>query len=260
MKPLTIGLIAAMPEEIKPLLKLIGPYQKERTGSFNLYRFSVGTVEACLIESGLGPAKAEFAVQMLLTVANPSVIINFGFAGAITSGPAVGDLIMANRIFRQNSVLSEQFGLDNDLADRLAMVLSKECGAEPFQVHRGACISSGVIEDKGQLAGILPESITNPVLDMETAAVFQAAAKAGIPVISLRGISDDAEENLGFSLEEFTDEELNIKVGWVLLTVLRKPWLIPQLVRLAGNSRRAGRNLAIGIKIVLRSLSQTGAV
>lgn len=248
-----------MPEEIEPLLGLLGSYRKEKAGPLNLYRFSLAAGEVYLIESGLGPAKAEFAVQMLLTVASPAVIINFGFAGAITAGLAVGDLIVANRIFscRGNS-LSEQFNLDYDLADRLALVLAKGCAAEPFQVYRGTCITSGVIEAKGLLAEVLPEGLTNPVLDMETAAIAQAAARAGIPIISLRGISDDAEENLGFSMEEFTDRELNIRIGRILLTVLRKPWIIPQLVRLAGNSRRAGRNLALGIKIVLRSLVEGG--
>ena len=86
---------------------------------------------------------------------------------------------------------------------------------------------------------------------METWAIAQIAAREEIPLLAIRAISDAAEEELGFSISEFTDNEMNIRICKILGTIARKPWIIPQLIRLAGNSRIAGRNLAVVIKELL---------
>lgn len=256
MNHFTIGLIAAMPEEIKPLLRQVGPYRRERAGSFNIYRFSLANGEVCLIESGMGAAKGAAAARALIDTACPSVIINFGFAGAVTAGPSVGDLIVANRLFfHQHRSFSEQYDLDQDLSELMEMALAKGCWKKPFQVYRGTFITAGEIVKKGELAGILPQGVANPVLDMETAAVAQVAAGLKIPIVAVRAISDAADEELGFSLEELTDNELNVRIGMVLWTVARKPWIIPQLLRLARNAKRAGDNLAYGVRVVLQTVA-----
>jgi adenosylhomocysteine nucleosidase len=252
----TIGLIAAMPEEIKPLLARVGPYRKESIASFNLFRFTVAGQRVCLIESGMGTAKGAAAAQALIDAVNPTVIVNFGFAGAVTPGPAVGDLVTAERLFFQRDLsLTEEYGLDRDLTELTATTLAKECGGKPFQVYRGACITAGRIVAKAKLAGALPPGVVNPLLEMETAAVARVAARSKVPLIAVRAVSDGADEELGFSLEELTDAELNVRIARVLLTVVRKPRIIPQLLRLAKNAGRAGKNLADGLLPVLQALA-----
>jgi len=54
MEQRTIGLVAAMPEEIKPLLKLVGAYDKSAVSGFNLYHFDIDGKSCRLIESGMG--------------------------------------------------------------------------------------------------------------------------------------------------------------------------------------------------------------
>jgi len=89
---------------------------------------------------------------------------------------------------------------------------------------------------------------------METAAVAQVAAEGNVPLLALRAVSDGAGEELGFTIEEFTDREMNVRVGKVLLTVARKPWIVPQLLRLARNASIAGENLATAILVLLENL------
>ena len=257
MDHFTIGLIAAMPEDVRPLLKRVGTYRKEKVGPFRLYRFTITGGEACLVESGMGATKGAAAARALIDAARPSVMLNFGFAGAVTAGPSVGDLMVANRLFlHRHRSFSELYNLDQDLAESMEMALAKGCWGKPFQVYRGAFITAGEIVAKGALAGILPQGVANPMLEMETAAIAQVAAAAKIPFIAVRAISDAADEELGFSLDELTDSELNVRIGRVLWTVARKPWIVPQLVRLARNSRLAGENLADGIGVVLRAIAE----
>jgi adenosylhomocysteine nucleosidase len=86
--------------------------------------------------------------------------------------------------------------------------------------------------------------------------VAKAAAKEGVPFLALRVVSDDAGEELGFSISELTDARMKVRIGKVLLTVARRPWIIPQMLKLARNSRKAGANLALAIAVMLEDTDE----
>jgi len=250
----TIGLIAAMQEEIKPLLARVGTYTRERAGDFTLYRFRAGTRDACLVESGLGPEKAARATATLISTAAPGLIINFGLAGAITPGLGIGDVVIAQRLlFARERLFSEQQGLSPELAVTALDLLQRNQEA-PFLICQGTCVTSGAILAKRETARLLPAGVVNPVLEMETAAVAKIAAREGVPLLAVRAISDDATEELEFNITDFTDRNMNIRVHRVLWSLTRRPWLVPQIVRLARNSKRAGENLARVVEILLAEL------
>jgi adenosylhomocysteine nucleosidase len=256
MKRLTIGLVAAIPEESRHLLAMAGSVTKEYRDIFVLYRFKVRLTDICLITSGIGPARGADAVRVLISWVRPELIINIGFAGGITNSVAVGDLILANRLFSYDGqLLQEKHSLDRSLSDLIETALVAACQGEQFQVLRGGFITCDKILPKRQLTGLLPRAVMNPVLDMESAAEAEAAHEAGVSFLGLRAISDDAGEDLGFSITEFTDSSMNVKVSRVLLTLIRKPRLLPQLIRLAKNSASAGNNLATGIMRLLECLA-----
>ena len=255
MEEQTIGLIAAMPEEIKPLLSRVGPVERDKVAGFNLYRFSIGRRKVCLIESGMGLTRGASATHTLIAKANPDIILNFGFAGAVTAGAEVGDLVVATRILlHRDRLFSEQSGIPAELAERLVEALGKGCRDKTLRIHRGTCVTASQIRKKSEVAKLLPAGTACPVLDMETAAVARVAAKEKVPFLAVRAISDGADEELGFTIEEFTDREMNIRPWKVVLTMARKPWIIPQLVRLAQNAKRAGKNLACAVTALIETL------
>ena len=247
----SIGVVAAMPQEIAPLLRRIAGYRKERAAGCNLYRFEVGGVPVALIESGMGPRHAARATAALIERAAPSLLLNFGFAGGVLPGTRVGDLVLAQRVLLlEEGHLSEAALPDPQLRLRVAGALASAA----LTLHQGTFVTAAVITQKTALAGLLDPGTGHPVLEMETAALLRVAGDAGIPVVALRGVSDAAEEELGFSLEEFCDAELRIRMARVLRTVALKPRIIPQLIRLSGNTKRAGKNLALGVELALRAL------
>ena len=250
-----IGLIAAMPEEIKPLLRRIGAYAGEECDGFEAWRFNLGRCEILLVRSGMGPERAAAATRALIAAARPELIINFGFAGAVTGGTGLGDIVVADRILLyRERLFPEQPGRLAEKAEEVAGLLNRRLGGKEMQIRRGTFVTATGIKNKREMAEQLPAWATNPVLEMETAAVAQAAYEGNVPLIAIRALSDGAEEELEFAIEEFTDRELNISVGKVLLTVAKKPWIVPQLLRLAKNSRTAGENLAEVLKVLLEEL------
>ena len=251
----TIGMVAAMQEEIQPLLRRAGKCRREKISGFSLYRFTVGTWDAVLVVSGIGTVRAARATAILIDSAAPAIILNFGFGGAALPGPAVGDIVVADRLlFFKERLFTAQPGLSQDLPAELASQLEESCSGRNFRIHRGTFVTTGEIIDKGCLAGLMPNMTINPVLEMETAAVARVSGKANIPLIAVRAISDGPDEELGFSIEEFTDREMNILPWKVLRTMARKPRIIPQLFRLARNSKLAGENLAVAVTALLANL------
>lgn len=243
MNSSTLGLVAAMPEEINPLLQLIGAHIKEKRGNFDCYRFDRHGKNITLIRSGMGVSRAAAATKVLVETAQPSLIVNFGFAGAVTAGPKVGDIMLAEQILRYDG---QSF---STTASTVALeAYLKDSG---LRFHNSTFVTTLQITEKSTLAMMLPEGCLYPSVEMESAAVAEVAAEAGIPFAAIRAISDAADEELGFSLDEFTDHDLNIRISRVLKTVAKNPWIIPQLLRLARNSRIAGKNLARGLEALV---------
>ncbi|WP_306534905.1 phosphorylase [Geobacter sp.] len=249
----TIGLMAAMPDEIRPLLRLAGPAARERSGTFPLWRLRIGNTDVCLVESGMGIARAAAAADALVAEATPTVILSFGFGGAVLPGLSIGGLVVgAKSWFAGTEGFSPRLGIDQELARKITAELNDTVGG----ASGGEIITSSQILRKSNLAHSLPAGMTLPVLDMETAAVAEVAHRHGIALVALRAISDDAAEELAFSLDEFTDQEMTIRPLKVFATIVRKPWIIPQLVRLARNSRLAGKRLAQGVLATVEFLSR----
>ena len=245
MKESTIALIAAMPEETRPLLRRVRAYDRDELAGFPLYRFVIADRQCCLIESGMGPTRAARAATALLGATHPVLLINFGFGGAVRPGPEIGDVVVAQQLYScHGQLVTEEAGLALPPGDILASGLEQGRSREEYAVLRGTFVTVAGILAKAAASELLPAGATHPVLEMETAAVARSAAQAGVPFVALRAISDDAGEELGFAITDFTDAEMNVKISRVLATVAKNPRIIPQLLRLARNTSVAGRNLA----------------
>ncbi len=252
---MNIGLIAAMPEECAPLLRRVRPYRKAGIGRFPGWRFTVGCHEIRLIRSGMGISHAAEATAALIAAHRPALLVSFGFGGAVKQGLATGDVVLATRLFRcEAGNLTHLDDPDRELTDQAREALANHGASLTFQLRRGEFITTDRIENKRELSALLDPDMENPLLEMETAAVAQVAAAAQIPLIAVRAVSDSAAEELDFTIAEFTDGTMNISIPRVLMTLARKPRILPQLLRLSRNSRMAGENLAAGIVSMLGAL------
>lgn len=252
---MNIGLIAAMPEECAPVLRLVRPYRKAGIGRFPGWRFTVGCHEIRLIRSGMGVSHAAEATAALIAAHRPALLVSFGFGGAVNQGLATGDVVLATKLFRcEAGTFTRLPDPDRELTEQAREALANHGGPLTFKPHRGEFITTDRIENKRELSALLGPNRENPLLEMETAAVAQVAATAQIPLIAVRAVSDSAAEELDFTFAEFTGGAMNVSIPRVLMTLARKPRILPQLLRLSTNSRMAGKNLAAGIVSLLGAL------
>ena len=124
-----------------------------------------------LIQSGIGPDKAQKSAQQLLAGASWDVMISTGFAGALDTGP-IGTVLIGEEVFREPCTTSHI----------------------PLTPQRIVCHPDWVLSavDKYKL-----KASTGAVgVDMESAAIGEVAQGHGLSFLIVRAISDGVNEDL----------------------------------------------------------------
>jgi adenosylhomocysteine nucleosidase len=247
-----IGIITAMPEEFRAVAESLGTAAGTPPGKFRIGRFSSAGHEFLLVESGMGFDNAARAAEMLVRKECPDLLITAGFCGGIAPELLAGDVVIAKKIiiagesgFEEIPVLLSSIG-QTFIARQMAAVK---------RVVGGTFVSTPAIKSKKHLGRMLPDQYLNPVVEMESGAIAIVAAENNIPLLAIRAVSDTADEELGFSLEDFCAHDMRrILLHKVLLTVLQKPRIIPQLVRLSRSSRKAAKSLTAAFSSLFPAL------
>lgn len=207
------GIIAAMEEELKTLLLALENKKEVVVLGKNYYEGRIGQHEVVLVQSGIGKVLSAMSVAILSETFEVDAIINTGSAGAVSEGLAIGDVVIADRLvyhdvdvtafgyaYGQMAGQELYFLADSDLIAKLQAVLAQE-GQES---HRGL-IATGdsFIADPDRVAAIkhhFPEVLA---VEMEGAAIAQAAQAAGKPFLVIRAMSDTAQGDANISFEAF---------------------------------------------------------
>jgi adenosylhomocysteine nucleosidase len=246
-----IGIITAMPEETQAAVHALGGAHKILIGRLAVQQGSLAGHEIVIIEAGMGFDNAATAAGKLINSTRPDLIISAGFCGGISADLRVGDVVVARAlaIVSENEV--EAIPVAIPAASRNFAVRQS---AEGQRVFAGLFASSAKIMSKNRLSALLPPDAPYPVVEMESAAIAIIAVENAIPFCAIRVVSDPFDEELGFSLDELCDGKMRIRIHRVLLTIARKPRIIPQLIRLAGNSRVAAAALTQAMERFLASV------
>jgi adenosylhomocysteine nucleosidase len=246
----TIGLIAAMAEEIRPLLRRAGKWERVGCGAFRCYRFQISAMDCLLVESGIGPTRAAAAARALLSLVTPRLLVSFGIAGAVEADLRIGDVIIAGK-----ACLLEDGSPEHPLPLAPLPEAAQTAAGRALEPSGAHLYPGTTITTRGSqvvLGG--PGKLVHPVLEMETAAIARIAADRGIPLLALRSISDNPGEPIPINLEGWYDEEYHLVIPKVIRVILGNPRLLPQLLKLYQNSRKAEQNLAVALMAVLDHL------
>jgi adenosylhomocysteine nucleosidase len=249
----TIGIIAAMSLERDACLGLVAEPERSLLGKTRLYRFQLLDRECWLVTSGMGFKRAAQATRALLSVTSPQLLVSLGVAGAVNADLEIGDVVAS-----RNSFLLEKGVPDQIQPLALLSDAAWQASAKTLEARRARLVLGTVLTTRGsQYVQRQPGEMTNPVLEMETAGIAQVAAQHGIPLLSLRAISDGPGAPIPFNLEIMMDEEFNMRVGRMFTTILNHPRMLPKLLRMGRNARMAAENAAIAL---IAALGQPGSV
>lgn len=211
-----IGIIAAMPEELKLLVEHLEMAEKHQRLGHVYYTGRIGHHEVVLVESGIGKVMSAMSVAVLANDFEVTAVINTGSAGAVASGLEIGDVVVADRLV-YHDVDVTAFGYDYGqmarqplyyeasryLVEEMKAVLEKN-----QQVGQVGLIATGdsfiAGQDKiDQIKQHFPDVLA---VEMEGAAIAQAAHSLGLPFMVIRAMSDTASHDANITFDEFIIE------------------------------------------------------
>ncbi|WP_165736652.1 5'-methylthioadenosine/adenosylhomocysteine nucleosidase [Streptococcus agalactiae] len=211
-----IGIIAAMEEELKLLVENLEDKSQETVLSNVYYSGRYGEHELVLVQSGVGKVMSAISVAILVESFKVDAIINTGSAGAVATGLNVGDVVVADTLvyhdvdltafgydYGQMSMQPLYFHSDKTFVSTFEAVLSKE-----EMISKVGLIATGDSFIAGQekidvIKGHFPQVLA---VEMEGAAIAQAAQATGKPFVVVRAMSDTAAHDANITFDEFIIE------------------------------------------------------
>ncbi|MCC9693900.1 5'-methylthioadenosine/adenosylhomocysteine nucleosidase [Streptococcus agalactiae] len=211
-----IGIIAAMEEELKLLVENLEDKSQETVLSNVYYSGRYGEHELVLVQSGVGKVMSAMSVAILVESFKVDTIINTGSAGAVATGLNVGDVVVADTLvyhdvdltafgydYGQMSMQPLYFHSDKTFVSTFEAVLSKE-----EMTSKVGLIATGDSFIAGQekidvIKGHFPQVLA---VEMEGAAIAQAAQATGKPFVVVRAMSDTAAHDANITFDEFIIE------------------------------------------------------
>ena len=217
------AIIAAMEREVASLVR----NWKAREIVYDGLRYrAYENGDTILVRGGIGMLAARRAAEAVIHDAHPARLLSVGFAGALHSKMKVGDVI------EPNVVVNAADGSRTGMRSGQGMLVSYSAAADR--------------EQKARLA----QAYAADAVDMEAAAVAQAAQAHGIAFAALKAISDSADFAMPPTEKCISSEGEFHSAAFALHVVLR-PWLWRSTITLSRNSAQASRTLCAAIESYL---------
>ncbi len=236
---------AALREELAPLLSLLAAKKIYRYQNYRYYKSTVSGKNIIVVRSGMGCRNALQALGFLLRLGRPELVINLGFAGALS--PSLDSCDVLRIIEAVVWPSCEAINLENDnliypWIHEIAHLRSAVSITVPRMLSKRKMSALSLVRNK------------TAVVDLESYYYAEVCKRADIPLIVLRGITDQLDYVLPFDLEEISDGNGNVKPGKALSKAIREPLLVPHFWNLWRVSSETAKHLAKYSVAVIESL------
>jgi adenosylhomocysteine nucleosidase len=229
----------AVDAEFAPWRKLRS-FQKQRGTKNNSalrrapsFMATIGDNRVGVLLTGIGKVACQAALAQYAFPqdANPHMVISSGLAGALSGRLKAGDLVAPRKVRTLNNDANAD--ADPALWNRLIQM-----GASPVDdlitVDRVVQTAS----EKTRLA------FFGEVVDMESAIIMSSFASASVPVVTVRAISDAADEDLPIDFDRCLTPQGAVRPMSLVNAIVRRPGNLPNLVRFGRQSNMAAQKLA----------------
>jgi adenosylhomocysteine nucleosidase len=233
-----IGIIAALPGELKPLVR---GWERQRTGvkGMAVWTIARGGDELIAVCGGVGADAAMRSFSAAEFMGALDLVLSVGWAGALQPEMKTGEC------YSPSEVIDVQTGERYRIADeasplRLATVAQVADAQEKLRLH---------------------QSYGAALVDMEAATVARLAQMRDIPVRCFKAVSDAPDAVLP-DLNPFVDANGQMRMLPFIAYVAVRPRFWGSLIRLGAHSSTAASAIAGQVErfLVERDVQRTGAL
>ena len=231
-----IAVTFALPAESQEFLRLLSSKSRIDRDGTRTIRGKIGDRAVEVLHTGVGEKVCRQRLGKFLQDQQFDCLISAGFAGALTNDLRIGDLLLAKNFSTVD--LGERWSSPSSLPIHFADILTVPALIESGEERVKLALASG--------AG---------AVDMETEFIARACAVHGIPVLSLRVISDTPKELFPAPTDVLFDIERQQTQMLKLATYFfAHPHRVPRLVQFARRIARARKVLAAALVDVVRNI------
>jgi nucleoside phosphorylase len=192
--------------------------------------------EIKILHTGVGAKVCRTRIQDFLQDASYDLVISSGFAGAVRDDFQVGDLFLAEN-FSDTQLLS---------------VVRRVLANQPLRVAK-LLTSSRMIDSLAERTALAQASGAAAV-DMETEVIAAECEARGVPLLSLRVISDTPRQPLPAAPDVlFNMARQQTDFARIFFHLLRTPATIPRMIRFARQIKEARSSLSDALIALLQS-------
>jgi nucleoside phosphorylase len=219
MKTHPIGVLFAIRRESKPFIGRLRAMRKWP---------GRGRSRVLVVETGVGLKAARETVEHFVECHRPAFLIAAGYAGSLQPHVRVGDVIVANEVRTESATTWP-----------VEAIAPRGLG----ETHIGRVLTANRLV--GDAAEKIALGATHGALavDMESAAIAEAAGRASIPFACVRVVSDNVESTLPATLVTLLAGNRIVPFA-LARALISRPSLAPHLWRLERDTRHAGKMLA----------------
>jgi adenosylhomocysteine nucleosidase len=242
----TIGVIAALPAEAKVLTRVTD----------KIIQRSPVKGKIVVRQSGIGLKAARRQAEYLADISE--LLVSFGVSGGLHPALKTGDPVLSDQVLTWNLDYSsiatkrriDKSGLHkppptqalpvNFRADsRPVDYIAKKFRENNIHFYQGPILWSpkpiSTVASKlnaYRLTGAL-------AVDMESRAVCEVAAEAGLPFFCLRAVCDPADQTVPDTLLAMVDKQGNPGIGYLLTHLVWRPWLLRNIIQMTRQFHQA---------------------
>ena len=191
-----IGMIVAV--EMDAVLQLYGaPKGKEKRGGFTVYTYENTDYVLYVLNSGAGELGAAAATQLLISVYEAELIVNFGVVGGLTEAMTLARTVVVESVVHTDFDTAGWNGFEPgrypNYPDRYISVtprlvqLSQEVCPELIPVR---CASADKFVSGEEKKRALHEAFGADICEMEAAGIVLTANRCQVPCLLIKAVSD----------------------------------------------------------------------
>ncbi|MBQ3421004.1 MAG: 5'-methylthioadenosine/adenosylhomocysteine nucleosidase [Romboutsia sp.] len=212
---MTIGIIAAMAEELEILLKDISLEEKKTKANMTFHKGKLYGKDVVAVVCGIGKVNAAVCTQILISEYNVDRVINVGVAGGIGKDIYPGDVVIAENLV-QHDMDTTAFGDKMGQIPRLD-TFDFKCDNALIDAAKKACeeiseinsFTGRIVSGDQFVANLekiqwLEKEFGAVSCEMEGASIAQVCYLNSIPFVVIRSISDNANNGAHMDYEKFT--------------------------------------------------------